>query len=299
MNATASILDLRPEARFLAGHAPGAAHLPLEELARRSHELPPKGAAVRVFDDDLARRRAAAEVLRLRGYAVEEAALSATDLTETGPARGRLWQPSPFLVEAMELIRSLDGGPRFVAAPTGRDATKRVPPNNPLAQPSPPRREGTQERGRALDVACGSGREAVWLALEGWHVEGVDLLPDALLRAEDLARRSGAAIVTRPADLRQPDALPEEAYDLVTVFRFLHRPALPRIGRAAALDGLLVYEAFNHRDSGGGDKPLKPARLLQDGELAAAFGDFEVLLARDGVEREGRVFSQLVARRNT
>jgi SAM-dependent methyltransferase len=196
-------------------------------------------------------------------------------------------------------------------------ATKSVPPNHLRGGSLTCRADGGESRqvgdpprgnlsvGRALDVACGSGREAVHLALAGWQVEAVDLLPDALLRAEDLARRSGVAITTRAVDLRQPDALPEETYDLVTVFRFLHRPALPVIGRSVKLDGTLVYEAFHCHDTGrtarmgGGEKPLKPARLLDDGELAAAFPNFEVLLSRDGVERGGRVFSQLVARRNT
>jgi tellurite methyltransferase len=264
MNHAPPILDVRPEVRFLAGHAPGAANVPLEDLAWRSHELPPKGAAVRVFDEDADRACAAALDLRQRGYLIEIASLSAADFTETGPARTRLWQPSPLLTEALELIASI----------------------------------GREETSRALDVACGSGREAVALALAGWEVDALDVLPDALDRARDLARRSGVNINTVPRDLRQPDALPAAAYDLVTVFRFLHRPALPMIGDAVAPDGFLIYEAFNRRNLGGShDKPLKPARLLDDGELSAAFPDFEIFMARDGVEREGRVFSQLVARR--
>jgi rhodanese-related sulfurtransferase len=102
---TAAILDVRAEALFAAGHAAGAANMPLEELAARSHELPPKGAAVSLFDDDPERRRQAAEALRLRGYAVREASLSAGELRESGPSRARLWRPSPFLVEALESIR--------------------------------------------------------------------------------------------------------------------------------------------------------------------------------------------------
>ena len=147
-------------------------------------------------------------------------------------------------------------------------------------------------------MACGSGREAVWLAMAGWQVDALDVLPDALLRSEDLARRSGVAIHTIQQDLRH-DTLPEFQYDLVTVFRFLHRPALATIRESVAGEGVIVYEAFNRRDSGGGGeaKPLKPARLLQDGELAAAFSDFEILLERDGVERERRVFSQFIGRR--
>ena len=133
--------------------------------------------------------------------------------------------------------------------------------------------------------------------MAGWQVDAVDVLPDALLRAEDLARRSGVAIHTIQQDLRH-DALPEFQYDLVTVFRFLHRPALAAIGGSVAGEGVIVYEAFNRRDTGGGaEKPLKDSRTLEDGELAAAFSDFEILLERDGVEREGRIFSQFIGRR--
>ena len=60
MDPLAPILDVRPEARFLAAHAPGAASIPLEEIARRSHELPPKGSTVRLFDEDPGRTRATA-----------------------------------------------------------------------------------------------------------------------------------------------------------------------------------------------------------------------------------------------
>jgi SAM-dependent methyltransferase len=308
-----ALLDVRPEAAFAAGHVAGAANIPLEELPQRTHELPPKGAAVRVFDGDPARQRQAAEALRRRGYAVAEASpgpSTATcrhparhtavlgpgcpaDLRESGPSRARLWQPSPFLVEALDCIRAHAGA-------------------HPL-------------QGRALDVACGAGREAVYLALAGYQVDAIDVLPDALARARDLARRCGVALHTMRQDLKRDPVLPAGRYDLVTVFRFLHRPLLPVIGRSVAAGGYLVYEAFHRRDAvegapgtqhgrlpcrvparcrgtrrrggGSGSRRLKAGHSLADGELAAAFDGFQVLLARDGVERDGRVFSHLLARR--
>jgi len=251
------ILDVRREEIFLAGHAPGAASIPLEQLKLRTQELPPKGATVPLFDDDADRLASAAHMLRDRGYEVRELTLLASALAETGPARGRLWRPSPFLVEAMETIRG--------AAP-------HAPP------------------GRGLDLACGSGREAVWLALQGYEVDAVDILPDALARAEDLAARSGVRLRTVRQDLRREAALPRELYDLVIVFRFLHRPLLPATAQAVAPGGCIVYESFHKSD------PRAP-RGLADGELPAAFAGFDILLARDGVSREGRRFSQLLARK--
>ena len=177
---------------------------------------------------------------------------------------------------------------------------------------------------RALDLACGAGREAVYLAWAGYEVDAVDVLPDALARAQDLARRCGVRLSTIQQDLKRSPALPAERYDMVIVFRFLHRPLLPAIGRSVAPGGFIVYEAFHRRDAGasgrarhggggGGRAVGSPAasaagsnnkgcrgglgRTLQDGELAAAFDGFEPLIARDGVERDGRVFSQLLAQR--
>ena len=260
-----AILDVRPEDAFAAGHAPGAANIPLEEIAARAHELPPKGATVNVFDDDSDRRVLAAYVLEHRGYVVRNVSLSPSELCESGPSRVRLWQPSPFLVEAVECIRTQNGAA------------------------SPP--------GRALDLACGSGRDAVYLAMCGYAVEAMDVLPDALERAQDLARRSGVAIETIQQDLRRSAALPAERYDLVTVIRFLHRPLLPAIRQAVAPGGFIVYEAFHRRDVEDSRRELKAGHTLEDGELARAFDGFKPLIVRDGLARGGRVFSQLLARR--
>jgi len=260
------VLDVRPAEAFAAGHAPGAANIPAKELAARAHELPPKGAAIDLFDADPADLAVAAYMLRKRGYAVREVRLSASELCECGPSRARLWQPSPFLVEALECIRT--------------------------------QRSAGAAAGRALDLACGSGRDAAYLALAGYAVEAIDRLPDALERARDLARRSGVQVETVQQDLRRSPTLPAERYDLVAVVRFLHRPLLPVIRQAVAPGGYIVYEAFHRRDADQGRRSLKAGHVLEDGELAAAFAGFEPLIVRDGIERDGRVFSQLLARRS-
>jgi SAM-dependent methyltransferase len=261
----ASILDVRPEAAFAAGHAAGAAGIPLEELAARVHELPPKGATVNLFDDDPDRAIIATYILEHRGYVVRAVPLFPAELCERGTSRTRLWQPSPFLVEAVECIRA-----RVGAA-------------------SPP--------GRALDLACGSGRDAVYLALCGYAVEAVDVLPDALERARDLARRSGVSLETSEQDLRRSPALTGERYDLVTVIRFLHRPLLPAIRQAVAPGGFIVYEAFHRQDVEDERRTLKPEHAVESGELATAMKGLKPLIVRDRVDRGGRVFSQLLAQR--
>ena len=91
--------------------------------------------------------------------------------------------------------------------------------------------------GRVLDVACGEGRNAVWLAERGWRVTGVDFSEVGLEKARALAKARGVQAEWVAADLL--DYTPEpQAFDLVLVF-YLQVPAAERrpIVRAAAERG--------------------------------------------------------------
>src|SRR5262245_48051685 len=98
--------------------------------------------------------------------------------------------------------------------------------------------------GRALELACGLGHNAIWLAQQGWQVDAVDVSPVGLEIATGLARRLDARINWIPADL--DELVPEPAaYDLVCVFRFLNRSRLPRlIEQSLRPGGCLIYETF-------------------------------------------------------
>jgi hypothetical protein len=123
----------------------------------------------------------------------------------------------------------------------------------------------------------------VWLALRGFEVTAVDRLPDALERAERLARRVGVVLTTRAADLRRPQNRPGGAWDLVCVFRYLNRDLFPWIREAVNPGGLAVFETFLGEGRG---KRLRP------GELGAAFEGFEILRAREAED-----LASIVARR--
>jgi 2-polyprenyl-3-methyl-5-hydroxy-6-metoxy-1,4-benzoquinol methylase len=93
---------------------------------------------------------------------------------------------------------------------------------------------GSLPPGRALDVACGAGRNAVWLAERGWAVTGVDFSGVALANARRLAAGRGVTVEWVQADVRewQPEAA---ASDFVAVL-YLQLPAAERrlvLGRAA------------------------------------------------------------------
>ena len=113
--------------------------------------------------------------------------------------------------------------------------------------------------GRALDVACGAGRNAVWLARRGWRVTGVDFSDVALRAARELAASAGVEV-----EWIEADAVtwipPRRAYDLVTVM-YLQLPAPERraaLGHAADAVGpggtLLVvgHDLLNLTEGWGG-----------------------------------------------
>lgn len=142
--------------------------------------------------------------------------------------------------------------------------------------------------GRALDMACGGGRNTLWLAELGWTVDAWDLSDAGLeiLRAA-LAERPALAprVQVSQADLEAPDfTLPRERWDLVVVSLFLHRPLFPHLAAAVKPGGCLFYSIY--LDAGRGAKH-RPAHKLQPGELAAAFPPpawTHVFYAEDTVE---------------
>lgn len=92
--------------------------------------------------------------------------------------------------------------------------------------------------GRALDLACGEGRNAVWLAEQGWEVTAVDFSPVALAKAERLAAEREVAVTYERADVREWTAQPQ-AYDLVVV-AYLQLPVDELREVLATISGALV-----------------------------------------------------------
>jgi len=262
------VIDLRPAASFVAGHRAGAINLPLEELERRIHELPPTGARLTLFDDDAARAESACHRLAARGRWELSTASGphwlAQGPIEQGPSRARLWQPHAWLADSLEVVESVWG------SLAGRSA---------------------------LDLACGAGRDAVYLALRGFEVEAVDILPDALERANDLAARYGAKIRTRCIDLEK-DSFPERGpFDLVIVFNYLQRTLFEDIRRAVRPRGFAIIETFLVAQRERFGKPARDAHLLQPGELSRLFSDWRVLRYREGESGPRRIAAGIVAQR--
>ncbi len=128
--------------------------------------------------------------------------------------------------------------------------------------------------GRALDLACGEGRNAVWLAERGWQVTGVDFSAAGLAKAEELARARGVDVELVRADLAgwEPEG---EAFDLVVVLYLQlpaaeRRPILRKAAAAVAPGGLLLvvaHDSSNIEHGWGG--PQDPSVLYSPTDVAA------------------------------
>ena len=96
-------------------------------------------------------------------------------------------------------------------------------------------------RGRALDLACGAGRNALCLAEAGYEVEAVDISGVAVARARATARERGLEVDWQVADL-DDFTPPPGRYDLITVIRYTNRAMMERLPDGLTEGGMLLVE---------------------------------------------------------
>lgn len=282
--ARGNILDVRAAELHEAGHLPESVSYPLEpQLALQPEDrreawltrnlpsvvLSPRHEPLLIVAQaaDLARSvaahlqsrgRTAVTALALDRHAVE---LLDGDLRRRGRSSRVLWRPPDFLRRWAHLL------------------------------PPPP-------AGRVLDLACGSGRAAVWLARQGWSVTGVDHQPDALDLASGLAAASGVRIDLLQADLRACDSVPAGEWAAVLMLRFLERDLVKSIPAHLGHGGVVVLSTF--RDAPGFLGNPRPVHRLRRDEAATFWppGFMELLVHQEGYDADGRPSAGVVARRS-
>ena len=117
-------------------------------------------------------------------------------------------------------------------------------------------------QGRTLDVAMGSGRNALYLAKMGFEVEGVDISQDAVNHALEFARKSNVNLKARVVDLEKNYYIEENAYDVIVCFNYLQRSLIHFIRDGLQLGGIVVYETYIIDQAQFG-KPKNPDFLLK------------------------------------
>jgi 2-polyprenyl-3-methyl-5-hydroxy-6-metoxy-1,4-benzoquinol methylase len=134
--------------------------------------------------------------------------------------------------------------------------------------------------GRALDVACGKGRNSLFLAARGFEVTGIDLSEVALAEARRRAQAKGLSISFQQADLESA-RLAEALYDLIIHFNYLQRSLIPQLHSALRIGGHVIFETYliDQKEIG---HPRNPEYLLAHNELLRLFSSFRVLYYREG-----------------
>jgi SAM-dependent methyltransferase len=142
-------------------------------------------------------------------------------------------------------------------------------------------------RGRALDIATGEGRNAVFLAQQGFDVDAVDISGAGLKKAQKLAREIGVKIHTSFADLNTYQ-IEKEKYDLIANFYFLRRSLIPQIKNGLRKRGWVIFETYILEQRNiGTEGPKDPKYFLKPNELLRLFKDFHILYYREGIFKEG------------
>jgi SAM-dependent methyltransferase len=162
--------------------------------------------------------------------------------------------------------------------------------------------ESLPREGRALDVAGGRGRHALWLLGRGLEVTLLDIAEEGLRLARQAAEQGGVAgrLVTQALDLDEAP-LPSGPFDLVLNVDFLCRPVYRELGSRVAPGGLLVVVHPTRRNLERHGSPGERF-LLDEGELPALIGGpgLEVVRAEEGWSSPGpggRHESRLALRR--
>ena len=153
-------------------------------------------------------------------------------------------------------------------------------------------------RGRALDLGCGAGRNAFRLAEAGHQVDAIDISASAINMARTEAEHRGLEVAWIVADLDDAE-LQADAYDVITVIRYVNRNMWPRLIAALTQNGWLLIE-HHLQTTADVDGPKSPDFRLEPQELLEAFQTlkivyYEEVLESSKRERKAYALARLVA----
>jgi len=131
----------------------------------------------------------------------------------------------------------------------------------------------------ALDLACGSGRHALFLAQKGFHVDAVDISEVALKRLGDRMGGERITLIETDLDHYEPDT---DSYDLIVMTNYLDRALIERAKSALKPGGIFIVETYMH-DPHNEKKDSNPLFLLKERELLDHFEKetYEILEYRE------------------
>ena len=297
----ATIVDVRPQAAYLQRHIKGSVSFELATLGvgggddTRATELPSRSwpNVLKVMGSNPDETRLGLDWLETRGWKVNREdsrsetevdwdELELNDLVERGASMCRFWRASPPLERRCGGVEAL------------------------LRETFPERKERW-----VLDLGCGSGRDAVFLAMRGWHVLAVDREEPFLQKLESFAARQNVShlITTRIADLRPQflnknlgEILTETRFDMIHMSRFMNRPLLNYLVHNLPKHSFLAIHHFLVGAQSRHGKPFRQGaeQTLRPGELASEWFTlprFQVLMDEESALADGRPVVNFICRR--
>ena len=152
-------------------------------------------------------------------------------------------------------------------------------------------------RGKALDIAMGEGRNAVFLAKNGFTVDGCDISEIAIKKALDLAKENNVKVRAFVADL-ETYKLPQNTYDVIVCFYYLQRDLVPQMKEALKPGGMIIYETYTIENGERGfEGPKNKDYLLKPNELLDLFKDFKIIYYRELVLNNKKAIASLIAKK--
>jgi SAM-dependent methyltransferase len=150
--------------------------------------------------------------------------------------------------------------------------------------------------GKAVDLACGAGRNALYMAEKGWVVTAVDGSRSAIALLRERSIERGLQVQTEVADLTSPSFnLSPETFDLAVIAFYLQRDLFTRVKEAVRQGGLVL--AIAHTPDAGDELSVKRASA---GELRRFFEGWEILHDYEGPSRDPahrKPVAEIVARK--
>ena len=140
-------------------------------------------------------------------------------------------------------------------------------------------------RGKALDLAMGTGRNSIFLAKHGYAVDGVDFSEVAIEKVNSFAQKDSLPIHLERADLTHYQ-IAEKNYDLIINFYFLERALFPMMEKGLKKNGMLLFETYTVEQARYG-RPRNPDYLLRPNELLKSFHNLNIIYYHERLEQEG------------
>lgn len=272
------ILDLRDLDDYKEGHLNDSTWLSLHDLPESLNALPAAPASLYLVGDK-DQIEAASLLLDSKGYqvtgslvidsqhAMQEWANKLPGLVENGSQSKTLWSPSLLVKEFTDLIHSQSLS--FV---------------------------NVEKRPNVLDIGCGGGRDAIYLAKNRMNVIAIDHEVKVLKRAKALSSLSGTSVKFKCCDIKKEGCLPDQQFDLITVVRFLNRDMYTYIKQATRPGGFVLFQTFVEGVEQFGS-PKNPNFILGKTELAEVFTGFNIIVDRIDKLNDGRPVGSFIAQK--